>query len=69
MDRDDGQVVIEHAIGIRLSTSKLALLVAVDGKSVWIPQSMIHDDSEVYKGDTAGTLIVPEWLAREKGLI
>lgn len=46
-----------------------ALLVDVDGKEVWIPKSQIDDDSEVYKAGTDGTLIVSEWIAKEKRLV
>jgi hypothetical protein len=46
-----------------------ALLVEVEGEQIWIPKSQIHDDSEVYKADTEGTLVIPEWLAKEKGLV
>lgn len=35
----------------------------------WIPKSQIHDDSDVYEGDQEGEIIIPEWLAEEKGLI
>lgn len=36
---------------------------------MWIPKSQIHDDSEVYEAGTRGKLIIPEWLAVEKGLV
>ena len=38
-------------------------------KPQWIPHSQIDDDSEVYRDADEGTLIVSEWLAKEKGLI
>ncbi len=33
----------------------------------WVPKSQIHDDSEVYEASGAGTLVVSEWLAKQKG--
>lgn len=54
-----------------LRESDKALLVAVDGEEVWIPKSAIHDDSEVYgmlPFGESGTLVIPRWLAEEKGL-
>lgn len=45
-----------------------ALLIEKDGVEVWIPKSQIHDDSEVYEEDHVGTLVIPEWLAEDKGL-
>jgi hypothetical protein len=38
-----------------------ALLCEIDGRDFWIPKSQIHDDSEVYRGDTDGTLVVSRW--------
>ena len=47
-----------------------ALLVSVEGEEIWIPISQIDDDSEVYNMETGpGTLIIPMWLALEKGLV
>lgn len=45
-----------------------ALLVEVEGEEVWIPRSQIHDDSEVWDEGHEGTLVIPLWLAAEKGL-
>ena len=33
----------------------------------WIPKSVIHDDSEVYRADTDGVLVVKNWFAEKKG--
>lgn len=33
----------------------------------WIPQSQVHEDSEVYKLGDKGTLIVSDWLAKQRG--
>lgn len=49
--------------------STAAILVRIYGYSFWIPKSQIHDDSEVYKKGTEGTLIVSEWIAIQKGLV
>lgn len=48
-----------------------AVLVEIPefGREVWIPKSQIDDDSEVYKKDTTGTLIITEWLAIKKNLV
>lgn len=46
-----------------------ALLVEVAGNEVWIPQSQIDDDSEVYGEGHSGELIVSEWIATQKGLV
>lgn len=48
-----------------------ALLVLIEGEEVWIPKSQIHDNSEVYNADdhATGVLVIPIWLAIEKGLV
>lgn len=38
------------------------------GNSKWIPQSVIHDDSEVYRTNTSGRLVVAFWWAEKEGL-
>lgn len=60
-------VIIEDAKTV--GQSDKALKVVVAGKSLWIPKSQIHEDSECYKPDTSGTLVIPEWLAIDKGLV
>ena len=46
-----------------------ALLCAIGELEIWIPQSQIYDDSEVWKEDDEGTLVISEWIAKQKGLI
>ena len=46
-----------------------AILVNVEGTEVWIPKSLVDEDSEVYEADTEGELVIPEWLAIKKGLV
>jgi hypothetical protein len=60
---------IENAEAIK--ETAMALLVSADEFQTpqWIPKSQIEDDSEVYELGGAGTLIVTEWLAKEKGWI
>lgn len=64
-------VTFEDCEGIRLNQSLLMLLVSCDSwdKDYWIPRSLIHDDSEVYRPGTTGTLIIPRWIAEKKGMI
>ncbi len=49
-----------------------AILVEVYGNvtnQMWVPKSVIHDDSEVYKAGTDGQLIVKLWWAEKEGLV
>jgi len=43
-------------------TAKSLKVKGTDG-SFWVPKSVIHDDSEVYKTETSGDLVVEEWWA------
>ena len=61
-------VQIQNVKAVR--ETEAALLVEVEGEEeIWIPKSQIHDDSEVYKMDTEGTLVIPLWLAEKHGLV
>jgi hypothetical protein len=46
-----------------------ALLVEIDGKQHWIPQSQIDDDSEVWEEGQDGDLVVSQWIAEQRGLV
>ena len=60
---------IENASVVK-DTGKAILVDAPDfGVAEWIPQSVIHEDSEVYEAGTDGDLIVTDWFARKKGWI
>lgn len=64
--RDDC-VELEVETPVQRASDK-AILVSIEGEEVWIPQSQIHDDSEVYGKGHTGTLIVSRWIAEQKGL-
>ena len=66
-DKDWDPVTISDAKCIHESDGG-ALRVVVDGKSYWIPKKLVNEDSEVYKKNTDGDLIIPTWLAEDKGL-
>jgi len=34
-----------------------------------VPQSQIHEDSEVWKRGDEGTLVVTQWWAEQRGLV
>ncbi len=48
-----------------------ALLVKIDGQELWVPQSQIKDESEVFDGrdNSFGLLVVSTWFAKQKGWI
>lgn len=48
-----------------------SLLCDVDGEEVWIPKSQLLPDSELKEGSKigdVGTLIIPYWLAENRGI-
>lgn len=50
------------------ATEKAILVEAPDfDEPEWIPQSQVHDDSEVYKPGTEGVLVVNKSWAERKG--
>lgn len=50
------------------ATKKALQVKLPDGQCMWVPKSVIHDDSEVWKLDQTGTLIVQGWWAEREGL-
>jgi len=57
-DKSDGEI-------IRVS-EKAILFRQEDGEEIWVPQSVIHDNSEVWKKGDVGILIVKEWWAKKQ---
>lgn len=55
-------------VKVRRETPK-AILVDFGGKTEWIPQSAVHDDSEAWKFGDVGKLVVFTWFARKKGWV
>lgn len=58
-----------HAHVVR-ATDKALLVKTEDGdEPIWVPKSVIHDDSEVWGEDSEpGELVVHEWFAEKEGL-
>jgi hypothetical protein len=66
--------LIDVTVQMHAETDK-AVLVSDDGdknKAVWIPKSQIEiafHPSMKERGNGAATITLPEWLAKDKGLI
>lgn len=43
-----------------------AILCMIDGRERWIPQSCVHEDSEVYGLGHVGKLVVAGWFAAKE---
>lgn len=64
---EDGHVEYLGARALRETGAGLLVLIPGHGE-VWLPKAKIHDNSEVYRADTSGRLVIPLWLAEAKGL-
>ena len=70
MSKRDSGSTFDVEVEEVLKETPMALLVKLEsGEDIWIPKSQISDDSEVWKADQIGKLVIPEWLAKEKGLL
>ncbi len=67
-DDDNELVAVEDCRCIQATAKAIRIKHDSIAWSVWIPQSQIHDDSEVYKPNTDGTLIIPRWVAERNNL-
>jgi len=68
--RDDDYVSLNDVTCVKHTAKAIAIIFNddVDMEWLWIPHSQIHEDSEVYKFGTQGTLIISKWIAGKKGL-
>ena len=57
--------LVDIIVEVKHETDK-AILVDDGAKKVWLPKSQIEFESN---GDGTSTVTLPEWLARDKGLI
>jgi len=59
----------QETVTVKRKTVK-AILVVYEEVEGWVPFSQIVDGSEIYEASTVGdegVLVIPEWLAGEKG--
>lgn len=68
--RNEDGVALENVTALR-ATEKALLCRIPDGnakRELWVPLSMITDDSEVFKEGHEGQLVVKGWFAEREGL-
>jgi hypothetical protein len=63
---DDVETI--EGVKAKRESAKALLVKLADGREVWVPKSVIHDDSEVWKENTSGKLVVHRWFAEKEGL-
>lgn len=54
------------SVSVVRETEKAILIRTIGGKELWIPKSQIASDSEVHGTGEEGTLIVSEWIYKQK---
>jgi hypothetical protein len=64
-DIDDVEYVRVDAV---LRESERAILCKIDKAQVWVPKSVIGEDSQVRAMGDKGTLAVARWFAEREGL-
>jgi len=64
----EGYCYIDVEVEVRHMTAKAAL-VHDGSREAWLPYSQIEDGLETLEVGKHVTLLVPEWLATEKGLV
>ena len=60
-----GKVTIDDVTCTKETDRAILCLVGTD--EVWVPQSQVDDDSEVYAKGHSGKLIVTAWFAEKQG--
>jgi hypothetical protein len=66
---DDGEEPFEIGLVIVKHVTAQALLCMKQNlDDIWIPRSVIHDNSEVWRASQSGIMIVKVWWAEKKGL-
>ena len=69
IDGDSGAVTrFDDCVAIHATAKALLVRVPDLGEDLWIPQSVIDDESEIFDVDHKGELVIKEWWARKEGL-
>ena len=65
---DDADDVVTYSNATCIRQTEKAICVRIAGRDQWLPQSAVHDDSEVYAKGHEGRLVIKAWFARKEGL-
>ncbi len=63
--RDESTVTIEDAKCTHATANACLCVISGRVEGIWVPQSVIHDDSEVYEKGGEGKLVVKRWWAEK----
>ena len=68
-ESSDDPVSLGHGTCRKETAKAVMLRLTEQGEDeVWIPKSVIHDDSEVYAEGHDGDVVVKRWWAEKEGL-
>lgn len=59
-------ITLEEVVAVHATAD--AVLCLIDSRQVWVPQSVIHEDSEVFEAGQSGKLVLMTWWAVREGL-
>ena len=66
--RTEDNESVDMGKALIISETNSAILAKLESKEeIWIPKSVVHDDSEVSSLDDEGVLIVKHWWAEKNG--
>jgi hypothetical protein len=62
-------VVFEDCRCLRATSKAILVLIPEidEDEPQWVPQSQVHDDSEVWKAGDEGELVLTKWIVEQKG--
>jgi hypothetical protein len=62
--------LVQLDVEVLRETEKALLVRAETGDEVWIPKSLVDDDSECFSlKSSPGTMLLPGWFARKERLV
>ena len=64
-DEDEGHVFSD--VKIVHQTDRAIKVKLDDEREIWVPKSVIHDNSEIWKVEEEGDLMVKRWWAEKEG--
>jgi len=66
---EDDVVRFDDCRAVHATTKALLVSIPELGDEIWVPQSVVHDESEVFDAGDEGELVLKEWWARKEGLV
>lgn len=68
MTRPDEEIAYVHA-RCKVETEKAILCDLETGEELWVPKSLIREDSQVTSKGDEGELAIPWWFAEREGVV